>query len=432
MMNRRTALKTAAAFAVPFAFRLSAAPGETVRHASFGAGGMALTDLKALATHTNLNLVAICDVDSDRLAACLKLFPNAKPYGDWRELLDKEKLDSVNVSTPDHMHAPIAMSAMNRGLAVYCQKPLTHTLHEARKLTEAAAAKKLVTQMGIQIHSHEAHRTTVKLVQSGAVGKITAVHSWMGKGWGDPTPLPDRQDKVPETLKWDNWLGVAAERPFLAQDYYHPSNWRKRLDFGTGTLGDMGCHILDPIFSSLELTAPTSAKCSAGGIKFTNWGLDNRVTWTFPGTKHTAATVTLTWTDGAAKPDADLLAKYGVTKPGAAGTLYVGEKGAILSPYYATPSLLPAEQFKEVVVEKVPSENHWHQFVDAVRGKGKTAAPFSFAGPLTETVLVGCLAERFPDQEIQWDAKALKVTNVAAANQFVKKEYRKGWDVEGL
>lgn len=431
MMNRRMAIKSTTALAVPFVFRLhAAAPSETVRHASFGTGGMALTDLKAIASHKNVQVAAICDVDSTRLDAAKRLFPEAKAYSDWRELLETEKgIDSVNVSTPDHMHAPIAMTAMNRGLAVYCQKPLTHTIDEARRLAEASVAKKLVTQMGIQIHSHEAHRTTVKLVQSGAIGRVSAVHSWMGKGWGDPTPLPDRKDAVPATFKWDNWLGVAAERPYIGGAYYHPDNWRKRLDFGGGTLGDMGCHLLDPIFTSLELKYPTSAICSAGGAHVTNWGLDNRVEWTFPGTKYTTETLHLTWTDGGMKPPAELLEKYGIVKPGS-GTLYIGEKGAIHSPYYSTPKLLPAEKFREVVVEKVPGVNHWHQFIDAVRGLGKTSTPFSYAGPLTETVLLGCLAERFVKTMVTWNGSELKASG--EADKLVKKEYRKGWEVKGL
>jgi predicted dehydrogenase len=431
LINRRQALKTAAAFAVPFTYRLhAAAPSETVRHASFGADGQAHSDINAFASHKNFKLVAICDVDEKKLAARKEQFPEANTYTDWRELLEKEKgLDSVNVSTPDHMHAPIAMSAMNRGLAVYCQKPLTHTLYEARRLTEAAAEKKLVTQMGIQIHSHAEHRTVVKLVQSGAIGKISAVHSWMGKGWGDPTPLPDRADEVPATFHWNLWLGVAAERPFLGNNYYHPANWRKRIDFGTGTLGDMGCHILDPIFTSLGLKSPTAAKCSAGGFRHTNWGLDNRVEFTFPGTKLTTDTLTLTWSDGATRAPKEVLAQLGNVKPGGSGTIYVGEKGIIFSPYIDMPMLLPKDLG---TVEKVPAENHYHQFVDAVRGVGKTSAPFSFAGPLTETVLIGCLAERFPDQKLDWDAKNLKVTNLADANNLIRKEYRKGWEVAGL
>lgn len=391
---------------------------------------MALSDIKALTAHKNLKLVAVCDVDADRLAAARKLFPEANAYRDWRELIDKEKdLDSVNVSTPDHMHAPIAMRAMQRGLAVYCQKPLTHTVHEARRLAAFAGEKNLVTQMGIQIHSNSAHLTVVNLVRSGVIGKVSAVHSWMGKGWGDPEPLPNRNDAVPTTLDWDGWLGVAAERPYLGQGYYHPENWRRRLDFGTGTLGDMGCHIFDPVFTSLALTTPTSVLCDAGGIRHSNWGLGNRVHWTFPGTPHTTDRITVTWTDSGAKQADVVFSTLGTIKPGSAGSLYIGEKGAIFSPYIGQPQLLPADLG---TIEKIASENHYFQFVEAVRGNGKTSTPFSFSGPLTEMVLLGCLAERFPNQKLDWDSSAQKVTNLAAANAFIRKPYRKGWEVEGL
>lgn len=430
-ITRRSVLKTAAVLTVPSVWRLhAAAPSATVRHASFGAGGMALSDIKALTAHKNLKLVAVCDVDADRLAAARKLFPEVNTYRDWRELLDKEKnLDSVNVSTPDHMHAPIAMRAMQRGLAVYCQKPLTHTLHEARRLADYAKEKNLVTQMGIQIHSNSAHLTVVNLVRSGVIGKVSAVHSWMGKGWGDLEPLPDRSDAVPPTLDWDGWLGVAAERPYLGNAYYHPENWRRRLDFGTGTLGDMGCHIFDPVFTCLALTSPRTVLCDAGGIRHTNWGLGNRVQWTFPGTPHTTDQVTITWTDSGAKQADIVFSTLGTIKPGSAGSLYIGERGAIFSPYIGQPQLLPADLG---AIEKIPSENHYFQFLEAVRGNGKTSTPFSFSGPLTEMVLLGCLAERFPNQRLDWDSSAQKVTNLAAANAFIRKPYRKGWEVEGL
>ena len=180
-------------------------------HASFGASGMAGSDVRSFAASKNFKLVAVAEVDQSRLAALTKQFPDVRVYEDWRVLLDKEKaLNSVNVSTPDHMHGPIAMSAMSRGLHVYCQKPLTQTIHEARQLTRAAADKKLVTQMGIQIHSHAIHKTVVALIQSGAVGKVKEVHSWSGKQWGDLNPRPARTDPTPAGLKWDLWLGVAA------------------------------------------------------------------------------------------------------------------------------------------------------------------------------------------------------------------------------
>src|SRR5262245_50751298 len=265
--TRRSALgRLAAGLAAPFAFRLhaTAAPSETLYHASFGAGGMAASDIGSLTASKHgkhVKLVAVADVDLPRALALKKRFPGLNVYQDWRELLDKEKrLDSVNVSTPDHMHAPIAMRALQRGVHVYCQKPLTQTIYEARQLTKAAAAnKKLVTQMGIQIHSHNVHQSVIATVRSGVIGKVKEVHSWSGKEWGDLKPLPKRKDKVPAGLNWDFWLGVAGDRPYL-DGYYHPGNWRKRLDFGTGTFGDMGCHILDPVFASLALTAPKSVR----------------------------------------------------------------------------------------------------------------------------------------------------------------------------
>ena len=260
-ITRRNALKRVAAvgLAAPFVFRAhaTAAPSETIYHASFGGNGMAWSDINSLAGSAHFKLVAVAEVDLNRTNEVKKRFPDAKIYQDWRELLDKEKhLNSVNVSTPDHMHAPITMRAMQQGLHVYTQKPLTQTLYEARQLARVAGEKSLVTQMGIQIHSNPVHRQVVAIIQAGAIGKVKEVHSWSGKGWGDNNPRPDRSDPVPAGFDWDEWLGVAEKRPFIGGSYYHPGNWRKRLDFGTGTFGDMGCHILDPVYGSLALTAP--------------------------------------------------------------------------------------------------------------------------------------------------------------------------------
>ena len=241
--------------AVVFRKHVQAAPSETVLHASFGGGGRAAADVAEAAASKHFKLVAIADVDLSRAAEMKKRFPEAKVYQDWRELLDTEKgLNSVTISTPDHMHATMTMRAMQMGLAVCTQKPLTHTIQEARVLAKVAREKKLVTQMGIQIHSNATHRAIVEIVHGGAIGKVKEVYSWSGKDWGDRGALPDRKDPVPEGLSWDGWLGVAADRPFIGGGYYHPGNWRKRVDFGTGTFGDMGCHILDPVFGALALT----------------------------------------------------------------------------------------------------------------------------------------------------------------------------------
>lgn len=441
-MTRRAALKrfAAAGLAAPFVFRAhaTAAPSETLYHASFGASGMALADIFALTGSKHVKLVAVADVDLGRTADVKKRFPDVKVYQDWRELLDKEKnLNSVNVSTPDHMHAPITMRAMQQGLSVYTQKPLTQTIYEARQLARVARDRGLVTQMGIQIHSDPVHRQVVATVQAGAIGKVKEVHSWSGKHWGDRNPRPDRKDPVPAGLNWDFWLGVAAERPFIGGGYYHPGNWRKRLDFGTGTFGDMGCHILDPVYGALALTAPTSIRSEGGAPSADNWGLDSQVRYVFPGTRYTTDTLTLYWYDGDQRPPAEVQALLGerkreVQREGSQGSVYIGTDGVLYSPYIAAPVLLPAEKFKGYKLPSPGGNNHYRQFVEACRGNGKTSAPFAYSGPLTESVLLGCLATRFPQTTLAWDAANLKVTNVGEANPFVRRRYRKGWEVEGL
>jgi predicted dehydrogenase len=435
-ITRRAALKgMAAAGLTPFAFRATAglaAPSETVNHASFGASDQAFSDIKELAKSKHFKLVAVAEVDLSRLGDVKKAFPDVTVYQDWRELLDKEKgLDSINVSTPDHMHAPITMRAMQQGLHVYTQKPLTQTIYEARQLAKVAKEKKLVSQMGIQIHSHPVHKTVVATIHAGAIGKVKEVHSWSGKGWGDKNPRPDRSDPVPADLKWNLWLGVAADRPFVA-GYYHPQEWRKRLDFGTGTFGDMGCHILDPVFGSLALTAPTTVRSDAGEPNADSWSLDAQVKYEFPGTMFTTDTATLHWYHGDERPPAEVKQLLGDRKLNDQGSIYIGTEGVLYSPYIDNQVLLPAEKFKDYVAPKVEGNDHYLQFVEAVRGNDKTSAPFDYSGPLTESVLLGCLSTRFPKTTLEWNAAELKVTNVKEANAFVRKQYRKGWEVEGL
>jgi predicted dehydrogenase len=435
-ITRRSALKTMAGAGIAAPFFLSSAhakPTETLIHASFGANGMALSDINSLTASKNLRLVAVADVDLNRTAQVRKAFPNVRVYQDWRELLDKEKeLTSVNVSTPDHMHAPITMSAMQRGLHVYTQKPLTQTIYEARQLTRVARERKLVSQMGIQIHSHAVHRTVVAAIQAGAIGKVREVHSWSNKTWGDRAARPDRADPVPANFNWDWWLGVAAERPYIGGQYYHPGNWRKRLDFGTGTFGDMGCHILDPVFTSLELTSPLSVRAESGAANAHNWGLDCQVRYTFPGTKFTVDRVNLTWYDGAARPPADVRDRLGKQRFSDQGSIYIGTDGVLYSPYIAAPVLLPQEKFRDYQMPRPGANNHYLQFVDAVRGMGRTSAPFDYSGNLTESVLLGCLATRFVKSTLEWDAAKLQVTNNKDANEHVRRRYRKRWEVTGL
>ena len=258
LTNRRTFLNqmVAGSVAAPFVARdlIAAPPSGTLRLAAFGASGMAYFTLDGIARHKSVKLACVAEVDSTKLTQLKQKYPEAKVYQDWREMLVKEKgqVDIACVGTPDHMHAPMAMGAMRQGLPVYIQKPLAHDLFEVRKLTEMARKHKLVTQMGIQVHSSSEYQTAVRLIQSGAIGKVKEVHAWSVKKWGDTEPIPDRTDPVPAGLNWDQWLGVAAARPYV-DGLFHPGNWRKRIDFGTATFGDMGCHIYDPVFGALAL-----------------------------------------------------------------------------------------------------------------------------------------------------------------------------------
>jgi predicted dehydrogenase len=422
--------------AAPFVTRdlIARPPSSVLGHASFGAGGMAWSDLTQLAHFKRLHLLAVAEVDLSRTAELKKQFPSTRIYQDWRELLDVEgsRLDSVNVSTPDHMHAPIAMSALQLGKNVYCQKPLAHDLYEVRKLTEFARWKGVVTQMGIQIHSSSFYRMAALLVQAGAVGRIKEVHSWVGSCWGDTTPRPEVSDAVPTGFDWNLWLGVCAERSFIGKEYYHPSTWRKRLDFGTGTLGDMACHIFDPVFKSIGLTAPISVRSEGSGPNKWNWPVDSEVHYVFPGTAYTAdKTLPVTWYDSSRRPPSDIRALLeGDDLPGA-GSIFVGTQGVLVLPHVARPMLYPDKKFKDLKFPEVAEENHWGRFVDACLGGARTTANFDYSGPLAETVLVGTVALRFPKTTLHWNAPALNFTE-AEANQFIRRQYRSGWTVKGL
>jgi len=442
--NRRAFLKATAltTIAAPFFVPrlISAPPSGRVRHASFGAGGMARADLSEITKHANVDFVAVADIEPAKASDLKQKFPALRVYQDWREMLDQEKdLTSVNVSTPDHMHAPMAMSAMRRGLHVYGQKPLTHDLYETRQLTEFAREMKLVTQMGIQIHSSSVYRQAVQLVQTGAIGKVKEVHTWSSKKWGDTKPMPSRVDPVPAGLNWDLWLGVCAPRPFIA-GWYHPGEWRKRLDFGTGTFGDMGCHIYDPFFKALALTAPLSVRSEGPAPNDHSWAVDAVIHYVFPGTQFTEGkTVRVTWYDGDQRPPAEVQElvrnkKAPPEKPWKLtdqGSIVIGTKGVLLIPHVDRPRLFPAEQYADFKMPEVQSANHWHQFIDAILGKDKTQANWDYAGPLTEAVLLGSVATRFRNTTLEWNAKKLTF-DVKEANQYVRRKYRKGWEVKGL
>ena len=438
-LNRRQLIQAGSAAAAFAAFPVTTAsattnPLEKLRTAHVGVGGMGGADLKSIASHGSVEVAALCDVDANRLAEAKKRHSKARTFSDYREMISAlgNSIDAVVVSTPDHTHAPAAMTALNAGKPVYCQKPLTHEVFEARRLREVAAKKNLVTQMGIQIHSHQAYRRAVKMIQEGAIGKVSEVHAWSNKNWGyDGKKLP-KAAAAPTYLDFNLWLGTAKERDFIPR-VYHPGQWRKMVDFGTGTLGDMGVHIFDTPYGALELTAPNWARTSCRKPTGIGHPEKNVVEYEFPQTRYTTKTMKWKWYDGSyAPPKPEEVGLPAGTRLPGQGSLFVGEGGHLLLPHIAEAKLFPEEKFKDYQRPDISGNNHYHQFVDACMGKGETSAPFSFGGPLTEALLLGVVANRYPDQKLDWDATKMQVTNHEPASQLVRSSYREGFEVEGL
>jgi predicted dehydrogenase len=425
-----------AILAAPFFIRnlISAPPSDRVRLASMGAGGMAWATLDGIATHASVDLVCVADVDTTRNNRVADKYPKATLHQDWRKMLDQEyrNLDAVCVGTPDHMHAPQSMAAMRRGLHVYCQKPLTSHVRESRKVTEYARAKRLVTQMGIQIHSHAEYRTAVQVIQAGVIGKVREVHAWSNKKWGDTSPRPQQSDPVPPTLDWDGWIGVARPENYI-KGYQHPGNWRKRLEFGTGTFGDMGCHIYDPVFGALGVNAPLTVRAEGPAPSEQNYAINAIVKYVFPGTAFTEGkTVAVTWYDGDERPPKEIQALIEDAKMPDQGSIFVGTKGAMLLPHVAFPSFFPVASFRDYKLPEVVTNNHYHQWVEAIQGKTQTSAGFDYSGPLSETVLLGSLATRYPKTTLEWDSRKLRFKNEKQANAHLERKYRQGWKVKGI
>jgi predicted dehydrogenase len=439
--TRRRFVQTlaAASAAVPLSasgWLRAAGANSRLRVASIGPGGKGWGDVTNVAKSPQVEIVALCDVDdsAQHLGRAAEKFPSAKKYRDWRRLLDESReIDAVIVSTPDHMHAPIAMPAIQLGKHVYCQKPLTHTVFEARHLAEAARRAGVVTQMGNQIQSSEAYRLAVKLIHDGAIGKVKEVHSWQSGAmrWLPPDGRPAGSDPVPASLKWDDWLGVAPERPYKDK-IYHPFNWRGWQDFSNGQLGDFGCHILDPVFMALGLSAPTIIRGEAAPFGNDAWYKKSVVHYEFPGTQHTAGrTVHVTWYDGEGHfPPREVLALPAEAKLPGAGSLLQGEKGSLLVPHVAMPKLFPEAHFADYKMPEVGSRDHYTSWADACRGEGQATSNFDYSGPLTETVLLGTVAIRTPGETLEWDAPRMKITNSTAANALLTRPYRHGWEVK--
>jgi predicted dehydrogenase len=407
-----------------------------------GVGGKGAGDIAE--TSKGQNVVAICDVDENTLDAAAKKYSGAKRYTDWRKLLEQKDIDAVTVSTTDHMHAPIAMSAMQLGKHVYVQKPLTHTIYEARQLREAAHRYQVIGQMGNQGHSGPGYRTLVKWVQDGVIGRVREAHAWSNRPiWPQGMARPSGSDPVPAHLHWDEWLGVAPFRPFVAgaedakgkrnRGPYHPFNWRGFVDFGTGALGDMGCHIMDPIVWSLDLRAPLmvwSEGPECNGETFPSWEI---IHYEFPQSAFTAGpTVRMTWYDGGKKPARELFPLPAEAKITDNGCLLIGDKGTLLCEHGAMPQILPQEKGKSLKLATVAGDDHYMQWTNACKGTSKATSHFDYAGPLTETVLLGTIAVRFPGEKLVWNSDKLKFDNSRAASELVHIKYRKGWKVKGL
>lgn len=405
-----------------------------LRTAHIGVGGMGGADLQSIASHPAVEVAALCDIDTRNLERAKGSHASAAIYRDYREMLTAlgDRIDAVIVSTPDHTHAPAAMTALQLGKPVYCQKPLTHQVYEARQLSKVAAEKRLVTQMGIQVHASQEYRTAVGLVQGGLVGKVSRVHAWSSKNWGFDGPAPTAAQDPPSEVDWNLWLGTAAQRPYH-DGFYHAANWRKLIDFGTGTLGDMGVHIFDTPYRALELTAPSWVETSCRPPTGFGHPEKNRVTYEFPGTRYTTEKLSWIWSDGAqAPPTAEELGLPAGTAVPDQGSLFAGDAGVLLLPHVSMPRVFREGREIGLKVDPLPPIDHYHQFVDACLGQAQTSAHFGYAGPLTESLLLGVVANRYPGERLQWDSPQFQLTNLAVANELLRRPYRAGFEVVGL
>jgi predicted dehydrogenase len=403
-----------------------------LRHAAIGIGGMGAGDLEQISAHKDVDIVALCDVDANALQEAAKKHPRARVHRDWRECLaNAREFDSVHVTVPDHMHASIALEALRRGKHVYCQKPLTRTVREARAVAAAAKRAGTVTQMGIQNHSLGPLNAAKRVFDGAHIGGIYEVHVWTDRPagwWPQGVGRPDGQDPVPQTLAWDLWLGVARERPYKDK-MYHPFAWRGWEDFGTGAQGDMGCHLMDAPMWFLELGSPLRLRSDGPSPNGETYPLWSEVHYEFPATRHTTrGPLRLTWHDGGRKAPKQLLDDLGGVELPDNGSLFVGEEGALVATPYDVPRLLPAEKFWSIPVEEVAPRNHWHQWVDACLGKGAVTTPFAYAARLTEIALLGNVALRFPHETLEWDGAGARFPNRPEADAFLGSRYRKGWE----
>ncbi|ANE49612.1 Gfo/Idh/MocA family protein [Flavisolibacter tropicus] len=466
---RNTAITAAGFFIVPrhVLGKGFIAPSDRLLIAGIGVGGKGESDIMSFSKSGKADIAFLCDVDDRRAANSVKAFPKAKYYQDWRELLDKEakNFDAVSVSTPDHNHAAPTLAAMQLGKHVYVQKPLTHDIYEARILTEAAKRYKVVTQMGNQGASGDGVRQLMEWYDAGVIGNVHTVYCWTNRPvWPQGIPWPSAKAPVPQGLNWDLWLGTAPYKDYVEK--LVPFNWRGWWDYGTGALGDMGCHIVEPAFRVLGLQYINDVQASVGAVYVDEFKRgefpesfppSSHITMNFPKTPKTKDRVTLHWMDGGIQPERpEELGANELFGDGGNGTLFIGTKGKMMcSTYGANPQLLPTSKTAQVKVkqryERVPggAEGHYAQWVEACLagyGNKQVSAPFETGGPLTEALLMANLAIRaydvkrpktdgkgfnYPGRNIKllWDKDAMKVTNLDDVNQYIKREYRQGYSL---
>ena len=394
---------------------------EKLNVACVGTANRAAADVKGVAGE---HMVALCDVDRNSLNRQAENFPEARLYADYREMIEAEgdKVDAVVVGAPDHHHAPASIRAIRAGKHCYCEKPLTHTVEESRILAEAAAEKGVATQLGTQIHAGNNYRRVVEVIQSGAIGDVTEVHVWVGKGWGGGS-RPEGAMEPPEHLDWDLWLGPAPYRPYWP-GRYHPAQWRRWWDFGGGTMADMACHYMDLPFWALKLRHPTTIEADGPEVHEETCPLGLKVMYDFPA-REEMPELKLTWYDGNKIPQMI----DGEPVPGA-GVMFMGTEGKMFADY-GSYKLFPTDKYEsfEPPEESIPNSiGHHAEWIKACKDGSPTTCNFDYSGALTEAVLLGNVAYRL-GKKIEWDAVALKATNLPEADALIRKEYREGWEV---
>ena len=432
--SRRHFLGTSAAVAGPLLLPGGALSGRTVSPNSklnigvIGAGGKGTADSEGVMSE---NIVALCDVDERTLRARKGRFPKAETFSDYRVMLEKvgDKLDAVTVSTPDHHHFAASMLAMQLGLHVYVQKPLAHNVWQAREMLKLAREKKVITQMGNQGHAFDSTRKLVEVVRSGIIGEVREVHVWTDRPiWPQGMDRPKRSKPVPGYLDWDLWLGPAPERPY--HDGYHPFRWRGFWDFGTGALGDMGCHNMDAAFWALELGAPTSVVAEVAGIHPDTAPKWSVIRYEFPA-RGAKPPVSLTWYDGGKKPSADILGEKSLPKN---GSLIVGSKATIAFREWNPNGFRVMAEGKELPSEDPDplfprvGDHPYKEWIAACKGGPLCLSNFEYSVPLTEMVLLGNVALRC-GKKIDWDARNLRARGNAEADRLIRSKPREGWAV---